>query len=417
MWRPSAILFCILLTASVARPGEITKTDDSNESGQIIAFDGKDLQLRKVYTNDSLVSIPVRDVTRVQFHEGRGPEDWIPQRIQGRLPDVWQCKLTTGDSVSGALGALSESQLKLRLQVDETVLKIPLPLVRDIWRYSPDLVRKALDLKTTSITHDVVYVYKDNDILAVQGTVTGIEGDQLRIIYEGEQKKINLDRLLGVVLAAQKRPSTTQPAGTLPHKLVLLNADVLACRWTRLENLKATFETSWGQTIEMRVEPIWRVEISEKNSDFVFLSSLKPSRVEQTPYFDRVIPWRADASLDGGPLRLNDGHQYPHGVSMHSRCILEYDIDGKYNQFTARLGFEPIPPNLPLGRVSIRILADGSPKFESPDFRSDSQPKDLTLDIRGAKRLTLEVDFGEGQDVNDRIAFANAKLIHSAGVN
>ena len=55
------------------------------------------------------------------------------------------------------------------------------------------------------------------------------------------------------------------------------------------------------------------------NTRVVSLSELKPDRVEQTPFFDRVIPWRVDSSLDGGPLKLNDGQQYARGIAMHSR--------------------------------------------------------------------------------------------------
>ncbi len=417
MWRPTAILFCILLTAPTARPGQVVKNDDVTEVGQIVAFDGARLQLRKVYGSNDLVSIPLRDVARVQFREGREVEgDWSPAREKDLLPPIWKLKCANGDSVSGVLKAWTDSQMDLRLQVDEPVLKIPLPLVKEIWRSAPELVRKALDIKEVSATQDVVYVLRDGEVTTVKGAALYIQGDRLIFLYEGEQKKIPTDRILGVVLAPQKHSPTAGPAEPgkpRPHKLVLVNADVLTGRWTRLKDLKATFETSWGQAIDCRAETIWHIETSDNST--VFLSDLKPFRVEQTPYFDRVIPWRADAALDGGPLRLNDGHQYTHGISLHSRCVLEYDIEGKYTQFAARLGFEPLPPNLPPGRVAIRISADGSAKFESADFRSDQDPKDLTLDVRNAKRLLIEIDYGEGQDVNDRVVLANPRLLSTRG--
>jgi hypothetical protein len=178
--------------------------------------------------------------------------------------------------------------------------------------------------------------------------------------------------------------------------------------------LSVSFETFWNETVALRVSGIGRIEI-HGGEDGVFLSDLKPTKVEQTPYFDRLIPFRVDSSLDGGPLKLNDGRQYAHGIAMHSRCVLEYELGGQFARFKTRLGFEPIPSNSPVGRVAIRVLADDVTRFENPDFRSDDKPRDLDVDVRGVNRLVLEVDFGQDQDVNDRVGWGEARLLRAEG--
>ena len=60
------------------------------------------------------------------------------------------------------------------------------------------------------------------------------------------------------------------------------------------------------------------------------------------------------------------------------------------------------------------MIGDGKPLFERPDFRGDEPPADLDLDVSGVKRLTLEVDFGEGQDVGDRVVWANPRLLRAS---
>jgi len=154
-------------------------------------------------------------------------------------------------------------------------------------------------------------------------------------------------------------------------KLLTLSGDVLSGRWIELKDRTITFQTQWNETIQLRVNSISRLEAAA--SPATYLSGLKPVRIEQTPYFDRIVPWRADSSLDGGPLKLNTGEKCDHGISMHSRCVLEFDLDAQFEQFKTRLGFEPMASNSPPGRVAIRVLIDGSSRFENPDFRSDEK--------------------------------------------
>src|ERR1019366_4267583 len=68
------------------------------------------------------------------------------------------------------------------------------------------------------------------------------------------------------------------------------------------------------------------------------LCDLKPKTVEQTPYFSRVIPYRIDHSLTGGPLVLQDG-SINRGIAVHSRCVLSYELTGDVDRFKTKLGF------------------------------------------------------------------------------
>ena len=45
-----------------------------------------------------------------------------------------------------------------------------------------------------------------------------------------------------------------------------------------------------------------------------------------------------------------------------------------------------------------------------PDFRSGEKPVPVEVPVKGAKQLRLEVDFGEDEDVGDRVIWANARL-------
>jgi hypothetical protein len=137
------------------------------------------------------------------------------------------------------------------------------------------------------------------------------------------------------------------------------------------------------------------------------LCDFKPTKVEQTPYFGRVMPYQIDKSLTGGPMVLSDG-QCPRGIAVHSHCLLEYDVTG-YDRFKTRLGFQV--PEGTSGRVLARVLGDGKVLYENLDARGDQPPIDIDVPLTGVKTLTLLIDFGKDQDVGDRVIWANPRLV------
>jgi hypothetical protein len=57
------------------------------------------------------------------------------------------------------------------------------------------------------------------------------------------------------------------------------------------------------------------------------------------------------------------------------------------------------------------VLADGKPIYANPDARGEDKPIAIDCDVTGAQTLTLEVDFGQGQDAGGRVIWANARLL------
>ena len=49
--------------------------------------------------------------------------------------------------------------------------------------------------------------------------------------------------------------------------------------------------------------------------------------------------------------------------------------------------------------------------WEQADITAQTPAIDIKVGLKGVKRLVLEVDFGEGQDVGDRAAWCNPQLI------
>jgi hypothetical protein len=148
-------------------------------------------------------------------------------------------------------------------------------------------------------------------------------------------------------------------------------------------------------------------DVRFRGGRMTYLSDLKPSKVEEVPYFGRKLPWRRDVNLLGEPLKM-EGHTYARGVAVHSRSALTYDLNGRYATFEALVGFDESSRGQ--GRVDCRVFADDREIYANPDLRATDPLAKLSLSVAGADQLRLLVDYGRGQDTGDRVIWANARL-------
>ncbi|HKD38272.1 MAG TPA: NPCBM/NEW2 domain-containing protein, partial [Pirellulales bacterium] len=133
---------------------------------------------------------------------------------------------------------------------------------------------------------------------------------------------------------------------------------------------------------------------------------------EQTPYFDRLMPYRVDASLTGGQLVMNDG-PVSKGIAVHTKTILEYEIGGGFDRFRAKVGFQQ--PEGKLGRAPVRIRGDGKLLWEETNLTGAARkPALVDLDVAGVKTIALDADFGPDGDVGGRVIWGDARLIKAA---
>lgn len=448
--RPILLALSLFLVAGFAaipstRAAGLLKLDQTDIDGRIVGFDGKQISIQTGSADNRPVveQVPLTDVIRVRFTGGsarttpaRVPTGTaIPPAAAGArppaagaqpapvllgssrvnpplvppppppgpivLPATWHLRSVQGDFIEGRIRSWTQQQLAFDSPQNGISLHVSTSGVAELWRAAPDLVRKAHDLKVQSDSEDVAFVIREREIVAVKGVALGIDGEALTFRYDGEDRKINVARLLGVVLV---RPEAVQPTGAFYQSAILTGGRLLG-RWQGMENGVLKFQTLLGPVIQLPEANV--ISIENRNGRVVYLSDLKPTKVEQTPYFDRLMPYRSDTTLNGSPLRVG-GVEMERGIAVHSRCVLEYDLGGAFEEFHTAIGFEQ-PQGL-LGRATVRVLLDGQKSFENLDLRGDQTPVELAGNVKGVKRLTLEVDFGLNEDVGDRIIWGNARL-------
>ncbi len=115
----------------------------------------------------------------------------------------------------------------------------------------------------------------------------------------------------------------------------------------------------------------------------------------------------AGKSIDGHPLTLG-GTVYPHGIGTHADSVFVVNLHGSATRFTATVGVDD--EVRPRGSVVFSVRVDGKVAAQTPVLHGGAAPVPLSVDLTGAKRLTLSVADG-GDGINyDHADWANALL-------
>jgi hypothetical protein len=149
------------------------------------------------------------------------------------------------------------------------------------------------------------------------------------------------------------------------------------------------------------------VSIEHIAGPVIWLSSLTPTEIVQTPYLDMSWPTRMNAAVDGGPIRAA-GKTYSRGVGVHSYSRISWPIDAGLVAFRTQYS---IDGDQPYSDVTVRIKLDGKVAYERANVKSGLLSPLVTLDLGGAKTITLEVDYGANGDVQDRFNWIEPALL------
>jgi hypothetical protein len=313
-------------------------------------------------------------------------------------------QLDAGDSVKGRILRGTGEQVTIETAW-QPALEVPIVHVRGIlFDGGKPEVKTKYDQQLAKPGDDdfALVLSKDGGVAEISGRVQGLSDAGLKIVYEGQERSIKLERLQALVLAAH--PGTHTWKG--PYQVFrMASGDTLSAAWLALGEKTCQVKSAWGRELEVPREAV--VEITGRNTKMVNVSEMTPLSVEQVPYFDRLMPYVRDKSWNNKPLKI-DGKIYTRGLAVHSRCVLTYDLGGEFATFRALLGFDEDAGER--GNVVCRVFADEKELFVRPAFRAVEKPVPIEVPVKGAKMLRLEVDFGEDEDVGDRVIWANARL-------
>ncbi len=177
------------------------------------------------------------------------------------------------------------------------------------------------------------------------------------------------------------------------------------------------------------------VAIQPLDGRAIYLSDLKPASYQHIPFLDLKWPYRNDRNVLGTQLRAG-GRLYLKGLSMHSAARLTYDLDqsrglSPFVESSEQKGTVPFAARTfrafaaeaaiddqtgGRGSALFRVYADDGSgnwqlKYESPTIRGGAAPLPVSVDLAGAKRLSLLVDFADRGDEQAHADWLNARLL------
>ena len=244
---------------------------------------------------------------------------------------------------------------------------------------------------------------KDGNLAPYPGVLKAIASGKATFELNKADRTIDLPSVRVIALAPLPR-AVEAPAGVLAGK----DGSAVPFTSIRLAGSKLSIA---GEGLTAEAADLSAVaQIRFRSDKLVNLADLKPAEVLQAGMFDVAFPFGRNRSAARGPIRLG-GATYPHGLGLHSRCELTYDLGGEYVTFAATAGIDAAGGSR--GNATLTIFGDGKQLTPEPlKLAGGAQPVPIRCDVTGVKKLTILADYGDdGIDVGDYVDLADARLI------
>jgi hypothetical protein len=171
-------------------------------------------------------------------------------------------------------------------------------------------------------------------------------------------------------------------------------------------NLKG--KTLFGANWELPLDQV--AALALRQGQAVYLSDLTPKSYESTPFFGVKWPLVPDRAVTGTQLCLGEDY-YDKGLGMHTQSRVTYALGRSYAWFEALVGLDVGASTV--GHATISVALDGKAAISRRELTGRQPIFPIRLDVRQARDLTLQVDFGAFGDAQGRVNWADARLIQA----
>jgi hypothetical protein len=312
------------------------------------------------------------------------------------VPALAAAHLAGGDVVRGTLSGGDASGDRLELL--SPVLG-PVPLLVD--RLSLLAAAGAPPLLTLALpdgVEEALFVRANIGFDVVAGTLHQFGAAGIRFQAEsGEPRWFATGDYFALRLAG-----ATAPAEPPTALLLTRTADRLGVRSASATEEAWTLRGDGDHDLRLRVGDLGCLTFVGEGA--VFASDLTPSEVRESSVDgDALWSWQRDRSALGGPLQVA-GRAHGKGLGVHSRSRLAFRVPDGAARFWTRVGIDDSSSELPLrADVDVAIEIDGKVVFQKRGLHSGEVVDAGMLPVKPGGTLVLEVDFGRGRDLGDRV--------------
>ena len=152
--------------------------------------------------------------------------------------------------------------------------------------------------------------------------------------------------------------------------------------------------------------------LQSAGGDVAWLSDQKTIGYKHIPFLSIDWPYENDMSVTGGRLRAG-GAVFPKGLGMHTTSRLAYDVAG-YRKFEAELSLDETACRG--GSAVYKVVLQGNDgawqnAYESPVVRGGDAPVPVSVELKGATRIALIVEFADRGDELDHADWLQARFV------
>jgi NPCBM/NEW2 domain len=396
------IAFALLI---VIAPQLLLAQEDSETAVARLANGGETAGALRSIAEGSLrlgeQSLPVADVVRLNF---RGRVDEVRQRAT-------LIQLINGDRVvAGLTNMVDEAVVALwKSHPEWPPVRIPTETIAGILMSAPaepaQRARWFTRVFSRGSKTDVVLLQNGD---RATGDLFSFDQTHLKLSQGGKPLEIEMARIRGITFNSGL---SNLPAGKKPriHVTFTDGSQLTGYGASRERGGPLRMTTVFGSPLELPLASIAVIRFLDGRT--TYLSELDPRAAHVNGYFDTAerIAVAKDRNVLGGPLIVH-GTEYPKGLGTRSQSRIEYDLGGRYSRFEATAALD----DLACGKGSVRFIVekDGVRIFESGLVTGMNAGTTVgPIDIGGAQRLALIINYGELADIDDWADWCDAVVI------
>lgn len=321
--------------------------------------------------------------------------------------------LANGDRIAGTVLTGDDTALVLKTAWQPKGLRVPLPAIRVLWLTAipadaPAFVDRYrwLDPKRKS---DVVLL-RNGDTAA--GDIEKFADAGAVRLRHGTEAIATFEATAMAAVAFNPNLSATRKLKGPFARLVLADGSRITVSAATADGTTLRATTTFGAAFEVALNQVIALDVQQgKATD---LADLRPKSEKVEPFNDLAWPWQANRTVKSRPLRLATPRgvsTFDTGLGTHPHTTLTYSLNGKYRRFTALVGLDADTGRR--GAAKVQILVDGKdqPLDGLAKLSAAAGQVPVSVELAGAKELTLVVDFGAGGDVQADVNWADARLI------
>jgi hypothetical protein len=256
-----------------------------------------------------------------------------------------------------------------------------------------------------SRTEDVIFARRGDDLVELGGFLTAAAADSFSVRYQGAERRLSFAKVYAVVLSGRAAAAAAAPVLTAQITGVGGSTADLEIREMRDDHWRLI----GPQGLDIRVGGARIARVELRSNKIVPLAGLPRAEVKSVTDFPGQIALAEDRNFFGEPLKL--GGRTVTGLCVKPATEIKYNLaGGDFKRFAALVGIDD--GSLPAGgRAAFEVLVDGAVKFKADSVAAGDKPREVAVDLAGAKVLVLRVGFAGESPAGAVAVWGDARVI------